>query len=70
MTNRNYYTTPSNYATDYTRFSGLISNYSFDGHSTMADIASQIVSDWKFDERCRKNALNRDKAKTYKKGTN
>lgn len=62
--NRNYYTS-SNYA-NHTRFGGTISNYSFDGHSTMSDIASQIVSDWKFDKQCRKNAEDRDKVKNYK----
>ena len=34
----------------------------------MAYIAEIIISDWKFDEQCRKNALNRDRNKNYKKG--
>jgi len=66
---RNYYTIPSNYA-DCARFGGTISNYSFDGYSTMSDMASQILSDWKFDEQCRKNALNRDRVKKLQKGNN
>lgn len=65
---RNYYTS-SNYA-DHTRFGGTITNYSFDGHSTMSEITSQILSDWKFDEQCKKNVLSRDKTKNYKKGNN
>ena len=59
---RNYYTTPSNYASHIT-FGGTISNYSFDGHSTISDITSQILSDFRFDKMCKQNALNRDRAK-------
>lgn len=71
MTNgtRNYYTTPSNYA-DHTTFGGNIYNYDFEGYNSMSDIAVRIISDLKFDEQCRKNALNRDKSKNYKKGNN
>ena len=36
----------------------------------MADMAERIFSDWKFDEKCRKNAENRDRNKNYKKGAN
>ena len=28
------------------------------------------ISDWKFDEKCRKNSESRDNNKNYKKGTN
>ena len=66
---RNYYTTPSNYA-DHTRFGGKISNYSFNVHTTMSDIASQIISDWKFDQQCKRNAENRDEKKNYTKKGN
>lgn len=66
---RNYYTT-SNYA-DHIRFGGTIcaSDFCTDYEGTR-NIASRIASDWKFDERCRKNAENRDRAKKLKKGTN
>ena len=57
-----------NYKPDYSTFGGTISNYNYDVHETMSDIATRIVSDWKFDERCRKNELNRDRNKNYKKG--
>lgn len=68
--NKNYYTTSSNYA-DHTRFGGTIcaSDFCTDYEGTR-NIASRIASDWKFDERCRKNAENRDRAKKLKKGTN
>lgn len=66
--NRNYYTTSSNYA-DHTRFGGIIcaSDFCTDYEGTR-NITSRITSDWKFDERCRKNAENRDRAKKLKKG--
>jgi hypothetical protein len=57
------YTTQSNY-TNNLIFGGKITNYSFDGYTTMSDIASQIMSDWRFDEQCRKNVENRNKKKT------
>lgn len=65
--NRNYYATSSNYA-DHTRFGGNIYNYDYEGYNNMSDIASRIISDWKFDEKCRKNAENRNRARDYKKG--
>ena len=69
MTNRKYYT-PSNYA-DHTKFGGTIcaSDFCTDYEGTR-NIANRIASDWKFDEQCRKNALNRDRAKKLQKGNN
>ena len=66
---RNYYTAPSNYI-DHTTFGGDISNYSFNAHTTMSDIASQIISSWKFDQQCKQNAKNRDEKKNYTKKGN
>lgn len=60
---KNYYTS-SNY-TDHATFGGNVYNYDFDGCTSMSDIAERIISDWKFDERCRKNAQNLNR---YKKG--
>lgn len=67
---RNYYTTSSNY-TDHSIFGGIIyaSDFCTDYEGTR-NIASRIVSDWIFDEQCRKNALNRDKIKKLQKGNN
>ena len=65
--NRNYYTTSSNYV-DHTRFGGNIYNYDYEGCNSMSDVASRIISDWKFDEKCRKNVENRDRTRNYKKG--
>lgn len=65
--NRNYYTKPSNYA-NHSTFGGVITNFDFDGHPTMSDIAARIMADRKFDERCKRDAMNRDKNKNYKKG--
>ena len=65
---KNYYK-PSNY-TNHNTFGGCISNYDFDGYTSMSNIADSIVSGWIFDEQCRKNAENRDRNKNYKKGIN
>lgn len=57
-----------NYA-DHTRFGGLIyesdfnTEYRKDASKSGSSIAKDIISDWKFDEDCRKNALNRDETK-------
>ena len=54
----NYYTS-SNYKVDHSTCGSKICNYDFDGYVSMTDIAERIISDWKFDERCRKLATNR-----------
>ena len=64
---KNYYRT-GNYKPDHSTFGGVIYNYDFDGYVSMRDMAERIISDWKFDERCRKNVLNRDRNKDHKKG--
>lgn len=66
---RNYYRT-GNYETDHSTCGSVIYDYDFDGYVSMADIAERIISDWKVDEKCRKNAESRDNNKNYKKGTN
>ena len=53
----NYYT-PMNYNREHTTCSSRIYNYDFDGYVSMADMAERIISDWKFDEKCRKLAKN------------
>ena len=65
----NYYTT-GNYKPDHTTCGNKIYNYDFDGYVSMTSMAERIISDWKYDERCKKNAENRDKNKTCKKGIN
>ena len=68
---RNYYTT-GNYKTDHTTFGGTIkfSDFCTDHNRSekSKSWAERIVSDWRFDEQCKKNALNRDRNKNYKKG--
>ena len=54
---RNYYT-PSKYNADHSTCSSRIYNYDFDGYISIADMAERIISDWKFDEKCRKLANN------------
>lgn len=66
---RNYYRT-GNYKLDHSTCGSKIYNYDFDGHVSMSDMAERIISDWKFDKKCRKNAESRDNNKDYKKGTN
>ena len=63
---KNYHTL-SNY-TDHSRFGGEIYNYDFDGYNSISDTIKRIISDIKFDKRCKKNAENRDKNKECKKG--
>ena len=64
---KNYYKT-GNYEKNSSTFGGVIYNYDFDGYVSMRDMAERIISDWKFDERCRKNVLNRDRNNDNKKG--
>ena len=64
---KNYYKT-GNYKPDHSICGSVIYNYDFDGYVSISDMAERIISDWKFDEQCRKNALNRDRNKNYKKG--
>ena len=66
---RNYYTT-GNYKQDHSTCGSKICNYDFDGYVSMASMAERIISDWKFDKKCRKNAEGRDRNKKYKKGNN
>lgn len=47
-------------------FGGKLSNYSFDGHSTMREIAENIISDMKFDEQCKRNSELRERVKLEK----
>ena len=54
---RNYYRT-GNYKPDHSTFGGEIYNYDFEGYVSMSDMAERIISDWKFDEKCRKVANN------------
>ena len=55
---RNYYRT-GKYKTDHSTCSSLIYNYDFDGYVSISTIAERIISDWKFDEKCRKNITNK-----------
>ena len=57
-----------NYKPDHSTCGSQIYNYDFDGYVSMKDMAERIISDWKFDEERRKDALNRDRNKNYKKG--
>lgn len=56
----NYYT-PMNYNREHTTCSSRIYNYDFGGYTSMSDMANEIISDWKFDEQCRKNIENRNR---------
>lgn len=64
---RNYYTS-SNY-NDHTTFGGYVYNYDFDGHISISDMANRIISDKKFDEKCRKLGEDNKHKKNNKKGT-
>ena len=60
---RNYYRT-GNYKTDHSTCSSLIYNYDFDEYVSISTIAERIISDWKFDEKCRKNIINKKYARS------
>ena len=64
---RNYYTT-GNYETDHSTCGSKIYNYDFDGYVSITDMAERIISDWKFDEKCKKNRENNIRRNNYKKG--
>lgn len=64
MTNDFYRT--GTYKSDPTTFGGVIYNYDFDGYNSLSDIASRIVSDWKFDQ---DNISQRIRNAKYKKET-
>lgn len=67
MTNDFYRNRIGTYKTDPTTFGGVIYNYDFDGYNSLSDIASRIVSDWKFDKRMKSNISQRIKNAKYKK---
>ena len=68
---RNYYAT-RNYEINHTTFGGIICESDFntefrkDNSRLGSSIANRILSDWKFDEECRKNIENREQ----KRGNN
>ena len=70
---RNYYTT-GNYNVNHSTFGGIINFSDFcTDHNRSEKSKSwseRIVSDWKFDEQCKKNIENRNRNKNYKKGAN
>ena len=47
-----------NYKPDHSTCGSVIYNYDFDGYVSITSMAERIISDWKFDERCRKLANN------------
>ena len=57
---RNYYRT-GNYKPDHSTCGNVIYNYDFDGYVSMSSMAERIISDWKFDEKCRKATNNTQK---------
>ena len=67
----NYYNNET-YNVDHSTFGMNIYRGDFDSWNYMSDIADRIVSDWRFDQQCKKNAQNRDKNKKIKeqKGEN
>ena len=64
---KNYYRT-GNYKPNHSTCGSVIYNYDFDGYVSMTSMAERIISDWKFDEERRKDLLNRNRNKDYKKG--
>lgn len=46
--------------TDHSTYGGEITHFDFDGRPTMGTMSRKIMSDFSFDERCRKNCEQRD----------
>ena len=67
---RNYYATGI-YNPDHSTFGGMISNGDFctEYSQKPGEHIKDIISDWTFDKRCKRNVENRDRNKNYKKGT-
>lgn len=57
---RNYHRT-GNYKSDHSTCGSIIYNYDFDGYVSMSTIVERIISDWKFDEQCKRIIENRSK---------
>ena len=57
---RNYHRT-GNYKSDHSTCGSKIYNYDFDGYVSMSTIVERIISDWKFDEQCKRIIENRSK---------
>lgn len=53
--------TSRNYKPDYSTCGSKIYNYDFDGYVSITDMAERIISDLKFDEKCRKKLANKNK---------
>lgn len=60
------YLTPSK--PDHSTFSGNVYNYDFDGYNSISYITSRIISDWRFDEKCKKLGESNKRNKLHKKG--
>lgn len=65
MTNTNYYEVET-FNVDHSTFGMNIYKGDFDGWNSMSNIAERIISDWKFDQQCKRNAENRDRSKQFK----
>ena len=50
--------TPINFNKDHITCGSRIYNYDYDGYLSVVDVAARIISDYKFDEKCRKGAAN------------
>ena len=57
-----------NYKPDHSTCGSVIYNYDFDGYVSITDMAERIISDWKFDEECKKNRENNIRRNNYKNG--
>lgn len=54
----NYYT-----QIDHSTYGGEITAWSFDGHTTLTDIAENIAQDLRFDNQCRRNTELKERGK-------
>lgn len=54
-----------NYKVDHSTFGGELTDFDFNGHHTIASMASKIAQDFKFDEYCRKNEQARVRSRKH-----
>lgn len=49
-------------------FGGRIYESDFNGHTSLADMAARVASDWRFDRACMLQAEIRDRKRKYQQG--
>ena len=51
------------YKPDHTTFGGAVYNYDFEGYVSIGDMISRILSDRRFDKKCKENIKSKNRKK-------